>query len=106
MTAIPPELGEWDLALEDDGHVLCYEFDANAERTGVPSLLRQVSDLGIGFKDLATEQSSLEDIFVGLVHEDDAHEERRLQRRGRARDLPLRNGARAGAPCGRAWSPR
>ena len=69
MTAIPTELAEWNLALEDDGHALCYEFDANAERTGVPSLLRRVSDLGIGFKDLSTEQSSLEDIFVGLVHD-------------------------------------
>ena len=44
-------------------------FDANAERTGVPSLLRRMSDLGIGFKDLNTRQSSLEDIFVSLVHE-------------------------------------
>ena len=70
LTAIPAELAEWDLRLEDDGHALCYEFDANAERTGVPSLLRRVSDLGIGFKDLSTEQSSLEDIFVGLVHDD------------------------------------
>ena len=70
MTAIPPELSEWSLALEEDGHVLCYSFDANADKTGVPSLLRKVSDLGIGFKDLATHQSSLEDIFVGLVHED------------------------------------
>ena len=43
-------------------------FDSNADRTGVPSLLRQLSDLGIGFKDLSTRQSSLEDIFVGLVH--------------------------------------
>ncbi len=70
MTALPAELGEWALAIEDDGHVLCYSFDANAEKTGVPSLLRKVSDLGIGFKDLSTHQSSLEDIFVGLVHED------------------------------------
>ena len=70
MTAIPAGLGEWSLALEEDGHVLCYSFDANAEKTGVPSLLRKISDLGIGFKDLATHQSSLEDIFVGLVHED------------------------------------
>ena len=69
MAAVPAELAEWNLAIEDDGHVLAYEFDANAERTGVPSLLRRVSDLGIGFKDLATEQSSLEDIFVGLVHD-------------------------------------
>ena len=70
MTAIPPGLAEWSLGLEEDGHVLAYSFDANAEKTGVPSLLRKVSDLGIGFKDLATHQSSLEDIFVGLVHED------------------------------------
>jgi ABC-2 type transport system ATP-binding protein len=70
MTEIPAELGEWNLELEDDGHILCYQFDANAEKTGVPSLLRKVSDLGVGFKDLSTEQSSLEDIFVGLVHEE------------------------------------
>ena len=72
MDAVPPELAEWNLALEDDGHILCYLFDANAEKTGVPSLLRRVSDLGIQFKDLATEQSSLEDLFVGLVHEERA----------------------------------
>ena len=45
-------------------------FDANAEKTGVPSLLRAMSDAGIGFKDLHTRQSSLEDIFVSLVHEE------------------------------------
>jgi ABC-2 type transport system ATP-binding protein len=69
MGAIPPELSEWDLALKADGHELLYVFDANAERTGVPSLLRRMSDAGIGFKDLHTRQSSLEDIFVSLVHE-------------------------------------
>lgn len=68
MTAVPPELEDWNLALEDGGDVLSYKFDANAEKTGVPSLLRRVSDLGIGFKDLSTRQSSLEDIFVDLVH--------------------------------------
>ena len=70
MAAVPAGLSEWALTLEDDGHVLAYAFDANAEKTGVPSLLRKVSDLGIGFKDLSTQQSSLEDIFVGLVHEE------------------------------------
>ena len=70
MTEVPAGLAEWNLELEDEGHVLSYLFDANAEKTGVPSLLRRVSDLGIGFKDLSTEQSSLEDIFVGLVHEE------------------------------------
>jgi ABC-2 type transport system ATP-binding protein len=70
MEAIPPELAEWNLTLKAEGHELLYAFDANAERTGVPSLLRRMSDLGIGFKDLNTRQSSLEDIFVSLVHEE------------------------------------
>jgi ABC-2 type transport system ATP-binding protein len=69
LAAIPPELGEWALTLGADGNELEYMFDANAERTGVPSLLRRITDLGIGFKDLHTKQSSLEDIFVGLVSE-------------------------------------
>jgi ABC-2 type transport system ATP-binding protein len=72
MEVIPPELSEWNLALKADGHELLYVFDANAERTGVPSLLRRMSDAGIGFKDLHTRQSSLEDIFVSLVHRGDA----------------------------------
>ncbi|HYJ31209.1 MAG TPA: ABC transporter ATP-binding protein [Allosphingosinicella sp.] len=72
MDAIPGELAEWNLTLKADGHELLYVFDANAERTGVPSLLRQLSDLGIGFKDLNTRQSSLEDIFVSLVHQGNA----------------------------------
>ena len=69
MSTIPPELSEWALELKAEGNELEYVFDANAERTGVPSLLRKLSDMGIGFKDLNTRQSSLEDIFVGLVHD-------------------------------------
>jgi len=69
MDSIPPELSEWNLTLKADGHELEYVFDGNAERTGVPSLLSAMRDLGIGFKDLNTRQSSLEDIFVSLVHE-------------------------------------
>ncbi len=69
LAAVPPELAEWNVALELDGTELHYIFDATAERTGVPSLLRRISDLGIGFKDLSTRQSSLEDIFVELVTE-------------------------------------
>ena len=68
MTTIPPELADWNLELKGDGHELQYTFDANAERTGVPSLLRRMSDLGVNFRDLNTQQSSLEDIFVSLVH--------------------------------------
>jgi ABC-2 type transport system ATP-binding protein len=67
MSAIPAELAEWNLTLKAAGNELEYNFDINAEHTGVPSLLGRLRDLGIGFKDLATTQSSLEDIFVSLV---------------------------------------
>jgi ABC-2 type transport system ATP-binding protein len=69
MKTVPPELSEWHLTLKDGGHELEYTFDTNSERTGVPSLLRRIADLGIHFRDLNTEQSSLEDIFVSLVSE-------------------------------------
>jgi ABC-2 type transport system ATP-binding protein len=69
MAAIPPELGEWQLALNAGGTELEYSFNASNERTGVPTLLRRISELGIGFTDLNTRQSSLEDIFVSLVSE-------------------------------------
>jgi ABC-2 type transport system ATP-binding protein len=72
LAAIPSELGEWPLELKDEGNQLLYTFDAKAERTGIASLIRRMTDLGIGFKDLATRQSSLEDIFVNLVHEERA----------------------------------
>jgi ABC-2 type transport system ATP-binding protein len=67
LAAVPPELAEWNVTLQAEGAELHYIFDATAERTGVPSLLRRMGDLGIGFKDLSTRQSSLEDIFVELV---------------------------------------
>ena len=70
LEAVPPGLAEWNVALKADGHELEYVFDSNQEKTGVPSLLRKLSDLGITFKDLNTSQSSLEDIFVSLVHRD------------------------------------
>jgi len=68
LDAVPPALGEWNLKLSDDGGMLTYEFDAKAERTGIPSLLTAMRDAGIDFKDLDTHQSSLEDIFVGLIN--------------------------------------
>ena len=69
MSAIPAELSDWTVRLEHEGHVLCYEFDSHAERTGIASLMRRLGDLGIAYKDLSTHQSSLEDIFVELVHQ-------------------------------------
>ncbi|WP_312490721.1 ABC transporter ATP-binding protein [Sphingomonas sp.] len=67
MATIPAELAEWNLTLEDEGKRLRYIFDARAERTGIPSLLRKLGDMDIGFNDLETYKSSLEDIFVDLV---------------------------------------
>jgi ABC-2 type transport system ATP-binding protein len=69
LATIPAGLGEWRLALKNGGSELEYTFDGDEERTGIPALLRRLAELGIGFKDLNTRQSSLEDIFVGLVNE-------------------------------------
>ncbi|MCP3729724.1 ABC transporter ATP-binding protein [Sphingomonas sp. MG17] len=71
MATIPAELDEWHLTLTDEGERLRYTFDAQAERTGIPSLLRKLGELGIAFKDLDTSKSSLEDIFVDLVERRD-----------------------------------
>jgi ABC-2 type transport system ATP-binding protein len=68
LHAIPPELSDWNLELNDEGHMLRYQFDSHAERTGIASLMRRLTDLGIAYKDLSTHQSSLEEIFVELVH--------------------------------------
>ena len=72
LEVIPTTLASWSLSLHDAGHALRYEFDATAEHNDVPALLRALDEAGIAFKDLNTEQSSLEDIFVGLVHEERA----------------------------------
>ena len=68
LAALPPALGDWRLALKGEGCELEYNFDAQEERS-VAGLLRRLDELGIGFKDLQTRQSSLEDIFVSLVSE-------------------------------------
>ena len=68
LDSVPPELTDWNVELGDEGHVLRYQFDSHAERTGIASLMRRLSELGIAYKDLSTHQSSLEDIFVELVH--------------------------------------
>ena len=68
LPALPPELADWALQLADDGHALVHDFDAAQGASKVPELLRRLAGLGIDFKDLQTEQSSLEDIFVSLVH--------------------------------------
>jgi ABC-2 type transport system ATP-binding protein len=67
LPALPAELAGWPLELEDDGRRLSYRFDAAAEDTGVPTLLRRLGEIGVDFKDLDTTTSTLEDIFVDLV---------------------------------------
>ena len=69
LAAIPAGLSAWALTLANDGSDLEYVFDANQEQTTIPVLLRRLGELGIGFKDLTTRQSSLEEIFVSLVSE-------------------------------------
>jgi ABC-2 type transport system ATP-binding protein len=72
LERIPEELAAWDLSLTDGGNILEYCFEAGQEHTEIPTLLRRLQDLGIEFKDLNTRQSSLEEIFVGLVSEREA----------------------------------
>ncbi len=68
LDAVPPGLNGYAVELAGDGRQLIYTFDAQAEQTGIAGLMRRLHELGIDFKDLHTEQSSLEDIFVSLVH--------------------------------------
>ena len=72
LAQLPAELAGPAVALKNDGHAIEYVFDTHADRTGISSLLRQIGDLGIAYKDLDTRQSSLEDIFVSLVHREKA----------------------------------
>ena len=67
LASLPPELNGWRLALKAAGHELEYTFDGNEEHRDIPTLLSRLRELGIGFKDLNTRESSLEDIFVRLV---------------------------------------
>ena len=72
LSEVPAALAGWAPQLSKDGLTLTYDFDRHAEKTGIPSLLAAMRDGGIGFKDLDTKQSSLEDIFVGLIRNGNA----------------------------------
>jgi len=67
LAALPSELAAHNLALDNGGSELVFTYDTQAERTGVTALLTDLNKSGIRFRDLQTKQSSLEDIFVGLV---------------------------------------
>jgi ABC-2 type transport system ATP-binding protein len=69
LDAVPAELAAYSLTIGNGGTELIYDYDTQAERTGVARLLGELSRAGIRIRDLQTTQSSLEDIFVGLVSE-------------------------------------
>ena len=67
LSALPEGLEASRLSLAAEGTQLIYTFDARAEQTGIAALLRGLAERGVDFKDLQTRESSLEDIFLGLV---------------------------------------
>ena len=69
LAALPAALSDLRVTLKNGGGELEYTFDAADERTGIPALLQRLGTLGIAFTDLQTRQSSLEDIFIDLVHQ-------------------------------------
>ena len=67
INVIPDELQAYDLKLMENGSVIVYEFDADDDSRGISSLLKDLAETGVEYRDLQTSQSSLEDIFVDLV---------------------------------------
>ena len=67
VDTVPAALADRELRLEDDGRVLVYDYDTAAERTGLARLMSELSDAGLQVRDVDTRKSTLEDIFVDLV---------------------------------------
>ncbi len=72
VEAVPESLSDYDLWKSPDGQSLTYTYDTNAERTGIARLVKELTEAGLVIRDIQTSQSSLEEIFVGLVKEDAA----------------------------------
>jgi ABC-2 type transport system ATP-binding protein len=72
LKAIPKALAGYELTLESDGMTLIYEYDTRAERTGITRLIADLAEAGISVRDLDSEHSSLEDVFLGLLEGDAA----------------------------------
>ena len=68
ISALPAGLGDYHLELSNDGSQLTYHYDTKSDHTGITALLAELHDNSIRFNDLQTSQSSLEEIFVGLVN--------------------------------------
>jgi len=69
IDVLPPALAKHRLEVAPGGNALIFDYDSHAERTGITALLADMREADIGFKDLATRESSLEDIFVDLVRQ-------------------------------------
>ncbi len=67
LQTLPDSLAQHQLSLSPDGRELTFTYDTQAQRTGITALLHDLAEAGIRFRDLATSQSSLEEIFVDLV---------------------------------------
>ena len=70
LSVVPPQVSKYNVTLSADGNELVYTYDTKAEESGITRLLDDLDAGGVHFKDLQTSQSSLEEIFVGLVHQD------------------------------------
>ena len=68
LDTVPETMGQYDLTIGEDGQSLIYSYDTKSERTGITRLLQDVAKAGLQLSDVETRQSSLEDIFVSLVH--------------------------------------
>ncbi len=69
LAAVPEALSRHKLDLTEDGLSLVYTYETHGERTGITSLLQDVNAASVRFRDLVTDNSSLEEIFVSLVTE-------------------------------------
>lgn len=72
LSEVPEPLQAFDLSLGEDGESLLYSYDSQGERTGITALLNAIAEAGLVLADVQTQQSSLEEIFVDLVHTGDA----------------------------------
>ncbi|MBL8012779.1 MAG: ABC transporter ATP-binding protein [Candidatus Omnitrophica bacterium] len=68
LKTVPQQLGRWALTLNSDGTQLIYTYDSLKEDNGIARLLADLSNAGISYRDIHTNQSSLEEIFIQLVH--------------------------------------
>ena len=69
ITEIPKELIKYNLEIDEEHMSLIYTYNVGAEKTGITDLLQDLKDTGLKLRDLKTEQSNLEKIFVNLVRE-------------------------------------